>query len=155
MKKFYHFDMCRYCGKRITTAFNRRGKRQEGGHYCSSGCVNAVHGFDNRIESERSNGVVSFLPLEHDHADTNVAEPWRGMEKTEENIPAPTKSIADTRLLRAMRIAREIDPLLPSVLSYMTDGMSQTQAAKCCGVPRQTVTDWIIRLKIKTQNVTA
>ncbi len=115
------FRMCKYCGKRIVEAFGKWGRPMESGVYCSRDCAEAVHGFDNALESD---GRHRHAPVEFDA------------------MPAPDHADgADDGALEKARLALEemdrasaIDKRLPDILLRIKNGETQEQVAKRWGM---------------------
>lgn len=140
----FDFRMCKYCGCRIVKAFDRWGKPSPVGAYCSPECSNAVHGFDNRIESERRNKTVSFNPAIHDTVCTQTKSPFETMMEAEEETPRNDKT---EKAVAALEAARKIDKRLPDILMGIANGETQEQAAKRWGMTQARVAQLINKLR--------
>ena len=145
MTESYHFKMCKYCGNRIgNIGFDRWGKPAASGAYCSRDCADAVHGFDNRLESERRNKTVSFNPASHDRACTQTKTPAEIMMDEEES---PEPIIENPSAINALEKARKIDKRLPDILMGIANGETQEQAARRWGIDQAIVSKLIKRLR--------
>jgi len=138
------FRMCKYCGKRIFEAYGKWGRPMESGVYCSRDCADAVHGFDNRIESERRNKTVSFNASLHDRACTQTRTPAEIMMDDESG---EEKETGGDEVMAAMEAARKIDKRLPDILMGIANGETQEQAAKRWGISQVAVHQLIKRLR--------
>ena len=140
------FRMCKYCGKRIVEAYGKWGRPMESGVYCSRDCAEAVHGFDNQIESERRNKVVSFNAETHDRACPKTRTPAEIMMDTEEGDD-DDGAVSGGVVVDAMEKARKIDKRLPDILMGIANGETQEQAARRWGMTRQNVAHLLLKLR--------
>lgn len=119
------FRMCKYCGKRIVEAYGKWGRPMESGVYCSRDCAEAVHGFDNAMESDRRHraAVVDLDAMP-------TPEPHGGDDG----------SLEKARLaLDEMDRASAIDKRLPDILLRIKNGETQEQVAKRWGISQVAV----------------
>ena|GEM_PF-2462647 len=112
---------CRYCGGLAATPVDKYGRESADGKYCSKACADAVHGFDNAMESD---GRHRHAPVEFDA------------------MPAPDHADgADDGALEKVRLALDemdrasaIDKRLPDILLRIKNGETQEQVAKRWGM---------------------
>lgn len=125
--KSWEFRMCKYCGTRITDGVNKWGRRAQDGVYCSCGCANAVHGFDNKIEAERSRKTVSFDVNKHDRICEATLAPDEAMMQAEDGGPKRVRRMDPPTEAEIFDAAEEIDPRLPGILAGLKKGRTQEE----------------------------
>lgn len=146
----WFYRPCRYCGQRIETAFDRYGRRNPEGSFCRRECADAVHGFDNRIESERRHKTVSFDMALHDGPCASTKTPAEVLMEAEEEgeAAAPaTRRIKLPSVAEILGVAEEIDPRLPGILAGLEKGKTQREVAVRIGMSVRQIRRVLSKLK--------
>ena len=129
-KPEWNFRMCKYCGGRITTGVNRWGRKAPDGAYCSTDCACAVHGFDNRLASERNRTLVSFDINKHDRICEATPTPDQAVMDAEDGGLKPIRRMDPPTEAEIFDAAEEIDPRLPGILAGIKKGRTQDEMAR-------------------------
>lgn len=129
-KPEWNFRMCKYCGGRITTGVNRWGRKAPDGAYCSTDCAGAVHGFDNRLASERNRTLVSFDINKHDRICEATPTPDQAVMDAEDGGLKPIRRMDPPTEAEIFDAAEDIDPRLPGILAGLKKGRTQEEMAR-------------------------
>ena len=127
--------MCRYCGGRVVVPYDRCGRHNPEGAYCSPSCADAVAGFDLRLAREASeHHVVPFDFQRHERQEPPAPEP----------LPAGRVADAQAEILSSGLV----DYRLPSILSAIAHGFILRDVARKAHLSPQMVSRLLRRLRV-------
>jgi predicted transcriptional regulator len=108
--------------------------------YCSPECLDAVEGFDRKLQNERyKKNMVSLQYVEHELSDGDGAKQITG------RLDAGTYE-------QIMRMAADIHPKLPGALIQMEHGKTQSEAARLVGLDKGDLSNQLSQLRKLLKN---